>query len=83
MSATVVRRRQKILRLHWLECPKTVAKNKIWTRKQVIENLIFGVYLLIPGLLVESRKANKNYQKISLILRSLFYEPQLTQHYEK
>ena len=56
----------------------------------MIKNLIFGVYLLISGFLVEILKANKNQQKGSLILQCSFpqkthsfYEPQLTQHYKK
>ena len=31
MSATMVDRRGKILKLHWLKCPETVPKNEIWT----------------------------------------------------
>ena len=34
MSAIMVGRWQKISKLHWLKHPKTVPKNKIWTRKQ-------------------------------------------------
>ena len=35
----------------------------------MIQNLIFGVYLLISDFLAESLKANKNRQKRSLILQ--------------
>ena len=57
--------RQKMLKLHWLKCPKTVRKNEIWIRKKMIKNLIFGIYLLILDFLVNPHS---------------FYEPQLTQH---
>ena len=55
--------RQKMLKLHWLKCPKTVRKNEIWIRKSMIKNLIFGIYLLILDFLVKSVKANKSFQK--------------------
>ena len=33
MSATIVGRRRKILKLHWLKRPETLPKKKIWTGK--------------------------------------------------
>ena len=56
----MVDRRQKKIKLHWLKRPKAVTENKIWTRKKMIENLIFGVYLLNSDFLIESLKVNKN-----------------------
>ena len=47
-------------KLHWLKFAKTVPKNKIWTRKQMIKNLINEVYLLISNFLVESLKVSRN-----------------------
>ena len=47
-------------KLHWLKFAKTVPKNEIWTRKQMIKNLINEVYLLISNFLVESLNTNKN-----------------------
>ena len=38
----------------------------------MIQNLIFGVYLLISEFLVEKLKVNKNYQKGPLILQHSF-----------
>ena len=56
----------------------------------MIKNLVFGVYLLISDFLVESLKANKNYQKYHSFYNTVqlkkphsFYEPQLTQHCKK
>ena len=46
MAAVV--KRQKISKLHCLKHPKKVPKNKILTRKYMIQNLLFGVYLIIP-----------------------------------
>ena len=60
MSAAAAGRRQNALKLHCLKRPKTVSKDEIWTRKQIIQNLIYGVYLLISDVLVRRLKANKN-----------------------
>ena len=56
----------------------------------MIKNIIFGVYQLNSDFLLESLKANKNWQKnhsfyhtVSLKKLHSFYEPQLTQHYKK
>ena len=57
ISVTMAGRREKILKLHWLKHLQTVPKN--WTRKSVIQNLIFGLYFLILDFLAESIKANK------------------------
>ena len=38
----------------------------------MIKNLIFGVYLLISDFLARIRKANKDWQKRSLILQYSF-----------
>ena len=57
----MVGRRQKKLNLHWLKCPKTVPKKekmKFGLEKKMIQNLIFGVYLLISDFLAEILKAN-------------------------
>ena len=52
----------------------------------MIQNITFGVYLLISDFLVERLKANKNYQKdhlfyntVSLKKNPSFYNPQLSQ----
>ena len=71
-SAIMVWQRQNISKLHRLKHPKIVPKNETWTRKQMIQNLKFGVYLLISYFFAESFKANKNWQKISLILQYSF-----------
>ena len=61
---------EKIFKSHWLKRPKTVLKKKeTWTKIQMVQNLMFGVYLLISEFLVESPKANENQQKRSLILQ--------------
>ena len=47
MLATIVVQRQK-LKKHWLKRPKVVPKNEIWTKIQIIQNLIFrNLYLKI------------------------------------
>ena len=51
MLANMVGRRRQILELHWLKRPKIVPKE---TRKQIIQNLIIGVYLTILDFLPES-----------------------------
>ena len=33
MLDTMIGGRQNILKLHWLKCPKTVTKTKIWTER--------------------------------------------------
>ena len=47
MSPTMVDRRRKTLKLHWLKRSKTVQKKENLDQKQMIQNLIFVVYLLI------------------------------------
>ena len=56
----------------------------------MIRNFIFGVYLLISDLLVESLKTNENllkyqpfYNIVSLKKSHSFYEPQLTRYYKE
>ena len=44
----------------------------------MIQNLIIVVHLLISNFLVEGLKANKNWQKISLILQYNFVKKNLT-----
>ena len=84
MSTIMVGRRQKVLKLNWLKCCKTARKKGIWTRKYIIQNLIFGVYFLISDFPAERIKANKKgkrslilqysfIQKTSLILKTLFH----------
>ena len=52
---------EKIFKSHWLKRPKTVLKKKeTWTKIQMVQNLMFGVYPLISEFLVESSKANEN-----------------------
>ena len=71
--------------------PKTVRKNETWTRKKLIQNLIFEVYLLISDFLAQSLKTYKNWQKDDSFYKTvslkkkpyLFYKPQLTQHGKK
>ena len=47
---------------------KTTPKNKIWTRKEMIQNLLFGVvYLLISDFLVDSQSQQKLATKIFLL----------------
>ena len=53
----IVSRRRKSLKLHLLTCPKTFQNV---SQKINDKNLMFGVYILISYLLVESLKANKN-----------------------
>ena len=64
---------------------KQSQKSEIWNRKQITQNLIFVVYLLISDFLAESLKANKNWQKdhsfynaVSVKKPHLFYTLQLT-----
>ena len=66
MSATMVGQRQKNLKLHQLKRPKTVTqKNKFWTIKYTIQNLIYRVYLLNSCFLAKKSQ--------------LLYVPRLTQ----
>ena len=69
MPTIMVGRRQKVLKLNWLKCCKTARKKGIWTKKCIIQNLIFGVYFLNSDFLAERIKANKNKGKRSLILQ--------------
>ena len=78
---------EKKLKLHWLKRSKTTPKNEISIRKQMIQNLLFGVvYLLLLDFLVESKPrktSNKDhsfYNTVSLQKHNSFYESQLTQH---
>ena len=57
MSAS---RLEKALKLHWLKSHKAVPKDEIWTKKQIIQNFIYGIYLLISDVLVRSLKVSKN-----------------------
>ena len=53
---------------NWLKFSKTTPKNKIWTRKEMIQNLLFGVvYLLISDFLVDSQSQQKLATKIFLL----------------
>ena len=54
---------QIISKLHFKKRPKAVPKSKIFSRKYIIQKLIFGVYLYISDFLAESVKANRNWQK--------------------
>ena len=50
---------------NWLKFSKTISKNKIWTRKYMIQNLLFGVvYVLISNFLVDSQSQQKLTTKI-------------------
>ena len=60
MSVTIIGWWQRILKLHWVKCPKAVPKNEIWTRKWIIQNLICGAYFLILDCPAENIKVNKN-----------------------
>ena len=50
---------------NWLKSSKIIAKNEIWTRKYMIQNLLFGVvYLIISDFLVDSQSEQKLATKI-------------------
>ena len=51
---------EKKLKLQWLKRSKTAPKNEIWIRKQMIQNLLFGVvFPLLLDFLVESQSQEK------------------------
>ena len=53
-------RRQKTVKLHWLKRPKTVIKKKKFVSdKKIIQNLIFGVYLLVLDFRSQQKVAKK------------------------
>ena len=58
-----VGRRQKFQNYTGQNVLKQSQKSEIWIRKQIMQNLIFGVYLLISDFLEESLKPKKNWQK--------------------
>ena len=50
----------KKLKLQWLKRSKTAPKNEIWIRKQMIQNLLFGVvFPLLLDFLVEFQSQEK------------------------
>ena len=64
--------KKKSFKLDWLKRPKTVQKNEIWSRKQMIQNFIFEVYLLISDFLVKILKVSsychkKNISTVSFL----------------
>ena len=75
----MVGQRQTILKLNCLKCPNIVPKNKICTRKYVIQKFMFGVYLLFSDFLLKSPKDKENQQQRSLILQ--YYFNQKTSHF--
>ena len=61
-------KKKKKKKKNWLKFSKTTPKNKIWTRKEMIQNLLFGVvYLLISDFLVDSQSQQKLATKIFLL----------------
>ena len=65
-------------------------KNEIWSRTEIIQNVRFGLYLLISDFLEESLKANKAskkchsfYKTVTLKKHHSIYEYQLTKHHKK
>ena len=61
-------KKKKEKKKNWLKFSKTTPKNKIWTRKEMIQNLLFGVvYLLISDFLVDSQSQQKLATKIFLL----------------
>ena len=58
--------------------PKTVRKNETWTRKKLIQNLIFEVYLLISDFLAQSLKTYKNWQKDDSFYKTVSLKKNLT-----
>ena len=61
-------KKKKRKKKNWLKFSKTTPKNKIWTRKEMIQNLLFGVvYLLISDFLVDSQSQQKLATKIFLL----------------
>ena len=59
-AATMDGRRQKTVKLHWLKRPKTVIKKKKFVSdKKIIQNLIFGVYLLVLDFRSQQKVAKK------------------------
>ena len=58
--ATIVDWWRQAFKLHCLKCPKAVPKKQNLDQKINDENLMFGVYLLVPDFLEESLKANKH-----------------------
>ena len=62
------KKKKKRKKKNWLKFSKTTPKNKIWTRKEMIQNLLFGVvYLLISDFLVDSQSQQKLATKIFLL----------------
>ena len=59
-AASMDGRRQKTVKLHWLKRPKTVIKKKKFVSdKKIIQNLIFGVYLLVLDFRSQQKVAKK------------------------
>ena len=50
----------KILKSHWLKCPKTVPKKRILDQKMKYLKIKFGDCFLISDFLAGSIKASKN-----------------------
>ena len=59
-AATMVDRQLKNLKLHWLKRLKTIPKRNVWTKKLMVQDFLFGVFLLVLGFLAEVFKAHKN-----------------------
>lgn len=62
-------------------------KSENWTRKKIIQNAIFEVYLLISDYFAENRQrlaktSSSSYNPTLLKKPHPFHEPQLTKHYK-
>ena len=83
----------KKFKIRWLKSPKTVLKNKSWTRKYMIKNIVFGVYVRmslfhifwqkVSKLTKTSKKDSSSYNTISIKKPHTFYERRLSQTYKK
>ena len=83
----------KKFKIRWLKSPKTVLKNKSWTRKYMIKNIVFAVYVLmslfqifwqkVSKLTKTSKKDSSSYNTVSIKKPRTFYERRLSQTYKK
>ena len=67
----------KNLKLHWLKCFKTVPKNKFWTRKQRIKNIL--------SLTRSSGRKSQSQQKLTkkIIYFTIRFCSQIITHFAK
>ena len=80
----MVGRRRKMLKLHWLKCPKAVPKKfgseNEWLKTSYLELMY---YFQITKLTKTSKKGQSFCNPVSLKNPHSSYEPQLNQHYKK